>query len=100
MNMLWKITPEGAAEAVWWDVKEARKKLKKGSCVEGSRGEGKSHHSAAHYTRHLGLVQIIEGRRQTARGAPVTPARGGGAMNRPLGRGAQVYNDTDTKAGF
>ncbi len=30
MNMLWKITQEGAAEAVWWDVKEARKKLKKG----------------------------------------------------------------------
>ncbi len=30
LNMLWKITPEGAAKAVWWEVKEARKKLKKG----------------------------------------------------------------------
>jgi putative transposase len=30
LNMLWKITPEGAAKAVWWYVKEARKKLKKG----------------------------------------------------------------------
>ena len=33
--MLWKITPEGAAEAVWWDVKEARKKLKRGLCRGG-----------------------------------------------------------------
>ncbi len=29
LNMLWKITPEGAAKAVWWEVKEARKRLKK-----------------------------------------------------------------------
>jgi hypothetical protein len=33
LNMLWKITPEGALKAVWWDVKEARKRLKKGGCV-------------------------------------------------------------------
>ncbi len=35
-----------------------------------------------------------------ARAAPMTPARGDGAMNRLSGRGAQMYNDTDTKAGF
>jgi putative transposase len=29
LNMLWKITPEGAAKGVWWDVKEARKRLGK-----------------------------------------------------------------------
>jgi len=29
LNMLWKITPEGAAKAVWWDVKEVRKRLRK-----------------------------------------------------------------------
>ncbi len=29
-NMLWKTTPEGAAKALWWDVKEVRKRLKKG----------------------------------------------------------------------
>jgi hypothetical protein len=34
-------------------------------------------------------------------GRPVTPARGGWAVNRPSGLGGgQVYNDTDTKAGF
>jgi putative transposase len=30
LNMLWKITPEGVVKAVWWDMKEARKRLKKG----------------------------------------------------------------------
>jgi putative transposase len=29
LNMLWKITPEGVVKAVWWDVKEVRKRLKK-----------------------------------------------------------------------
>jgi putative transposase len=29
LNMLWKITPEGAAKALWWDVKEVRKRLRK-----------------------------------------------------------------------
>ena len=30
LNMLWKITPEGVVEGVWWDLKEIRKRLKKG----------------------------------------------------------------------
>ncbi len=30
LNMLWKITPEGDVKGVWWDVKEMRKRLKKG----------------------------------------------------------------------
>jgi putative transposase len=30
LNMLWKITPEGATKALWWDVKEVKKRLKKG----------------------------------------------------------------------
>ncbi len=30
LNMLWKITPEGVVKGVWWDMKEARKRLKKG----------------------------------------------------------------------
>jgi putative transposase len=29
LNMLWKITPEGVVKGVWWDVKEARKRLRK-----------------------------------------------------------------------
>jgi IS605 OrfB family transposase len=30
LNMLWKITPGSAVKGVWWDVKEVRKRLRKG----------------------------------------------------------------------
>jgi IS605 OrfB family transposase len=69
LNMLWKATPTGWVKAVWWDVKEVGKRLKKGDRAEGSCEEGESHHSAAHYTRRLGLAHAAEGQRQTARGA-------------------------------
>ena len=29
LNMLWKTTPEGVVKGVWWDVKEAKKRLRK-----------------------------------------------------------------------
>jgi len=69
LNMLWKTTPTGWVKGVWWDVKEAKKRLKKGDRAEGGCGEGESHHSAAHCTRRLGLARGVEGRRQVARGA-------------------------------
>ncbi len=69
LNMLWKITPKGVVKSVWWDVKEARKRLKKGDRVKGGCGEGESHHSAAYCTRRLGFAQQTEGQRQMARGA-------------------------------
>jgi Transposase and inactivated derivatives len=28
-NMLWKITPEGAAKAVWWDLRDVKRRLEK-----------------------------------------------------------------------
>jgi putative transposase len=30
LNMLWKITPGGAVKGIWWDVKEVKKRLRKG----------------------------------------------------------------------
>ncbi len=30
LNMLWKITPEGAAKGVWWDLKDVKRRLEKG----------------------------------------------------------------------
>ena len=69
LNMLWKTTPTGWVKGVWWDVKEVKKRLKKGDRAEGSCEEGESHHSAVHCTRRLGLAQVAEGRRQMARGA-------------------------------
>ena len=29
LNMLWKITPEGAAKAVWWDLRDVKRRLEK-----------------------------------------------------------------------
>ncbi len=29
LNMLWKTTPAGWVKGIWWDVKEARKRLEK-----------------------------------------------------------------------
>jgi len=69
LNMLWKTTPTGWVKGVWWDVKEARKKLKKGDRAEGSCEENESHYSTASRLRRLGLARGIEGRRQVARGA-------------------------------
>jgi putative transposase len=39
LNMLWKITPEGATKAVWWDVKEVKKRLKKGIAPKEAMGK-------------------------------------------------------------
>jgi IS605 OrfB family transposase len=69
LNMLWKITPEGVVKAVWWDVKEARKRLKKGDRAEGGCEEDESHHSTTSRLRRLGLAQDAEGPRQVVRGA-------------------------------
>jgi len=69
LNMLWKTTPTRWVKGVWWDVKEARKKLKKGDRAEGSCEENESHYSTASRLRRLGLARGIEGRRQVARGA-------------------------------
>jgi len=30
LNMLWKITPEGATKAPWWDLKDVKRRLEKG----------------------------------------------------------------------
>jgi putative transposase len=30
LNMLWRVTPTGWVKGIWWDVKEVRKRLKKG----------------------------------------------------------------------
>ena len=30
LNVLWKITPEGAAKGVWWDLKDVKRRLEKG----------------------------------------------------------------------
>jgi IS605 OrfB family transposase len=69
LNLLWKTTPAGWVKTVWWGVKEARKRLDKGDCAEGSCEEGEPHHPAARCTRRLDLAHGAEGQLPVARGA-------------------------------
>jgi hypothetical protein len=100
LNMLWKITPEGGAKAVWWDVKEARKRLKKG--IVSREAVGKANPIIPRPVIHAIWVSL---KALKARGAgpsrpcDLRPRRRGGEPPFGTGRG-QVYNDTDTKAGF
>jgi len=97
LNMLWKITPEGVAKAVWWDVKEIGKRLKKG--IVPREAVGKANPIIPRPIIHAVLVSLrtLKAGPQwpavLARAAPMIPAGGAdedGArapVNRPLGRG-------------
>jgi putative transposase len=96
LNMLWKTTPTGWVKGVWWDVKEARKRLKK---VVPKEAVGKTNPIIPRpvaYAVLASLMALKAGGKWPAvlaRAAPMTPAQGadeGGTrapVNRPLGRG-------------
>jgi putative transposase len=84
LNMLWKTTPTGWVKGVWWDVKEARKRLKKGIVPRETVRKTNpiiSHRSTAYCTRRLGLPHGAEGQPPVARGA------GSGRTHEPRRRG-------------
>jgi len=94
LNMLWKITPEGVVKAVWWDVKEARKRLKKG--VVPREAMGKANPIVpwpivlAVWTSLGALKAGDKWPAVLARAAPMTPAQGADegrarALPRPKG---------------
>jgi putative transposase len=92
LNMLWKITPEGAAKAVWWDVKEARKRLKKR--IVPREAVRKTNPIVPRPIIHavwasLNRLKASDKRPAVlARAAPMTPAQGadeGGARAPPRG---------------
>jgi len=97
LNMLWKITPEGAAKALWWEVKEVRKRLRKKVVPKDAEKRGNlpvPWHVV--YTVWASLKTLRAGNKWPAvlaRAAPMTPARGaneGGTrapVNRLSGRG-------------
>jgi putative transposase len=99
LNMLWKITPEGAAKAVWWDLKETKKRLEKGRGLvpkEAVRKRNPLVPWPVAYAVWASLAQLKASPQWPAvlaRAAPMTPAQGadeGGTrapMNRPEGRG-------------
>jgi len=80
LNMLWKITPEGVVKGVWWDVKEARKRLKKGIVPRKAvRKTNPIIPRPVAYVVWASLKTLKAGDKWPvvlARAAPMTPARG------------------------
>jgi len=99
LNMLWKITPEGVVKGVWWDMKEVRKRLKKGRGLvpkEAMRRRNPLVPWPVVCAVWASLKTLRSGSQWPAvlaRAAPTTPAQGayeGGTrapVNRPSGRG-------------
>jgi len=92
LNMLWKATPEGAVKGVWWDVKEVKKRLKKGVVPEEAvRRANPIIPRPAAYAVWTSLARLKAGDKWPAvlaRAGPTTPARGaheGGARASPRG---------------
>jgi hypothetical protein len=97
--MLWKITPEGVVKGVWWDVKEVRKRLKKGRGLVPKEAVMRRNPlvmwpiACAVWASLKALKASPQWPAVLARATPTTPAQGadeGGTrapVNRPSGRG-------------
>jgi hypothetical protein len=92
--MLWKITPEGAAKAVWWDLKDVKRRLEKGRGLvpkEAVRRRNPLLTWPIMRAVWASLVALKAGGKWPAvlaRAAPMTPARGayeGGTRAPPHG---------------
>jgi IS605 OrfB family transposase len=80
LNMLWKTTPTGWVKSVWWDVKEARKRLKKGIAPrEAVKKANLIIPRPVAYAVWASLKTLKAGDKWPAvlaRAAPMTPAQG------------------------
>jgi putative transposase len=95
LNMLWKTTPTGWVKAVWWDVKETKKRLKKGIMPKDAAKRRNPLVPwpvvCAVWTSLMALNASGKWLAVLARAAPMTPAQGadeGGAralVSRPKG---------------
>ena len=92
LNMLWKITPEGATKALWWDVKEVKKRLKKGIAPREAVRKTNPIIPRPIIRAVLASLKTLKASPQwpavLARAAPMTPARGayeGGTRAPPHG---------------
>ncbi|MFZ8839022.1 MAG: transposase [Pyrobaculum sp.] len=94
LNMLWKSTPTGWVKGVWWDVKETRKRLKKG--IVPREAVGKANPIIPRPIIHAAWVSLRSLKAGgkwpavLARAAPMTPAQGAdedGARAPPRPRG-------------
>jgi putative transposase len=80
LNMLWKTTPTGWVKGIWWDVKEARKKLKKG--IVPKEAVGKANPIIPRPIIHAAWASLNRPKASPqwpavlAQAAPMTPAQG------------------------
>jgi len=100
LNMLWRVTPTGWVKGIWWDVKEVRKRLKKG--IAPREAVKKANPIIPRPIAHAVLASLRSLKAGDkwpavlARAAPMTPAQGayeGGARAPPHGapaRGEEV----------
>jgi hypothetical protein len=80
LNMLWRATPTGWVKGVWWDVKEAKKRLKKGIMPKDAAKKRNPLVPwpvvCAVWTSLMALKASSQWPAVLARAAPMTPARG------------------------
>jgi len=96
LNMLWRVTPTGWVKAVWWDVKEVRKRLKKGRGLVPKEAVRRRNPLVpwpvvhAVWASFMALKASFQWPAVLARTAPMTPAQGadeGRARAPPRGAG-------------
>jgi IS605 OrfB family transposase len=96
LNMLWKITPEGAAKAPWWDLKNVKRRLEKGRGLVPKEAVRRRNPLVpwpvvhAVWTSLGALKASSQWPAVLARAAPMTPAQGayeGGTRAPPRGAG-------------
>jgi putative transposase len=94
LNMLWKITPEGAAKGVWWDLKNVKRRLEKGRGLVPKEAVRRRNPLVtwpvvyAVWTSFRALKASPQWPAVLARAAPMTPAQGadeGGTRAPPRG---------------
>ena len=91
LNMLWRVTPAGWVKGIWWDVKEARKRLKKVVPKEAVRKTNLIIPRPIIRAVLASLKTLKAGGRWPAvlaRAAPMTPAQGAdeGGTRAPVSR--------------
>jgi len=99
LNMLWKTTPTGWVKTVWWDVKEVRKRLKKGivpkEAVKKANPIIPRPIIHAVWASLMALKVSPQWPAVLARAAPMTPAQGAdedrarAPVNRPKGNNSR-----------
>jgi IS605 OrfB family transposase len=100
LNMLWKTAPTGWVKGVWWEVKEVRKRLKKGIVPEEAvRRANPIIPRPAAYAVWTSLARLKAGDKWPAvlaRAASMNPAGGaheGGARAPPRGAGTPALGE-------